>query len=317
LLFSFFVGRYAITPVQLIRIIMAKIFHLNYVYPEILDTVIFNVRFPRIIAAMVVGASLATAGATYQGMFRNPLVSPDILGASAGAGLGAAVGIYFSFSIIGIQLMSFAFSLIAVLSTYMISTKIKHDPMLSLVLSGVMIGSLFSSALGFIKYIADPYDKLPSITVWLMGSLSAVSPRDVWMALMPILIGAIPLYCVRWRLNVLSLGEEEAKALGLNTGKLRFLAIICSTLMTAAAISISGIIGWVGLIVPHLARMLVGPNYKILLPTSILIGGTYLLLVDDLARILTTVEIPLGILTSLIGIPFFLYLFLHSRWGWQ
>lgn len=314
---SFMVGRYSINPIQLMNIVWTKIFSLNYTYPEVLNTVVFNVRLPRIIGAMLVGGALAVAGSTYQGMFKNPLVSPDVLGASAGAGFGAAIAIYFSLDLIGIQISAFIFSLLAVFLSYNISFKIKHDPILGLVLSGIMIGALFSSGIAFIKYVADPYDKLPSITYWLMGSLAAVSPQDVYMIIIPMIVGIVPLYFIRWRINVISLGEEEAQALGIDTRKLRFFAIICSTLITAASISISGIIGWVGLIIPHLSRMIVGPNYKVLLPTSIVIGGTYLLLVDDIARIVAVTEIPLGILTSIIGIPFFLFLLIKSRWGWE
>lgn len=165
--------------------------------------------------------------------------------------------------------------------------------------------------------MADPFDKLPAITYWLMGSLSSISSEDVLAVILPMLAGGFVLYLVRWRLNVLSLGEEEASALGLDTRKLKMIVILCATMMTSAAVSISGMIGWVGLIVPHLARMIVGPNYKVLLPASIIIGGTYLLLVDDLARVMASVEIPLGILTSIIGAPFFIYLLMHSRRGWQ
>lgn len=316
-LISFALGRYPISPDQLIKILAAKFVYLEPTWPATLDTVVFQVRLPRIIAAMMVGASLAAAGAAYQGMFKNPLVSPDILGASAGAGFGAALAIYYSFSIVGIQISSFLFGLAAVLLAYYVSSRIRHDPMLALVLSGILIGTLFTAGTSLLKYIADPYDKLPAITYWLMGSLAAIAPRDVLSVMVPMLAGLLPLYLLRWRLNVLSLGEEEARALGIDTGILKLTVIICSTLMTAAAVSICGVIGWVGLLVPHLARMVVGPNFKVLLPASILIGSSYLLLVDDLARIMAAVEIPLGILTSLIGAPFFLYLLQHSRRGWS
>lgn len=315
-LFSLPLGRYPIAPGQLLTILAAKIFPIAPTWPATLETVVFQVRLPRMLAAMLVGAALATAGAAYQGMFKNPLVSPDILGASAGAGFGAALAIYFSLGVVGIQVSSFLFSLLAVGLTWALSSRIRHDPVLILVLAGILMGTLFSSGTSLIKYVADPYDKLPAITFWLMGSLAAITPRDVWTALVPILAGMLPLYLFRWRLNVLSLGEEEARSLGLDTGRLRLIVILCSTLITAASVAISGMIGWVGLIIPHLARMLVGPNYRELLPAAILIGSAYLLLVDDLARVLTSVEIPLGILTSIIGAPFFLYLLLNARRGW-
>jgi ABC-type Fe3+-siderophore transport system, permease component len=316
-IFSFTIGRYPVSPHTLVNILTSRIFPVPHTWPVTVDTVVFNVRLPRIIAAMLVGAALAASGAAYQGMFKNPLVSPDILGASAGAGFGAAVAIYFSFSYFGIQLTSFVFGLAAVLLAYNIGHRIRHDPMLILVLTGVLVGTLFSSGTSLIKFVADPDNKLPAITFWLMGSMAAITPRDVLVGLCPIFLGGIPLYLLRWRLNVLSLGKEEAMAIGLETKKVRLIVIVCATLMTSAAVSISGLIGWVGLIVPHLARMIVGPNYKALLPTSILLGSVYLLLVDDLARCVSSVEIPLGILTSLIGAPFFFYLLLSSRKSWS
>ncbi len=316
-IFSFALGRYPVPPGQLLEVLASQIITMEPTWNVTVETVIFQVRLPRILAAILVGAALSTAGAAYQGMFKNPLVSPDILGASAGAGFGAALGIYFSFSMVGIQLMAFVGGLLAVGLTYGISIRIRHDPMLALVLSGVMIGSLFTAAISCIKYIADPYDKLPAITFWLMGSLASITSRDVYMVLIPIILGGLLLYLLRWRLIVLAMGEEEAQVLGINTRAMKTIVIICCTLMTAASVSISGLIGWVGLVIPHLARMIVGPNYQVLLPASILLGGAYLLLVDDLARLIASMEIPLGILTALIGVPFFLYLLLNSKWGWK
>lgn len=314
---SFVLGRYSVPPGQLLQVLAARVLPLEKSWSDTVETVIFQVRLPRILAAIMVGAALSTAGAAYQGMFKNPLVSPDILGASAGAGFGAALGIYFSMSMVGIQIMAFIGGLVAVALTYGISLRIKHDPMLALVLSGIMIGSLFTAAISCIKYIADPYDKLPAITFWLMGSLASITPQDINMVVVPIMAGMIVLFLLRWRLNVMAMGEEEAQVLGLNTRRLKTIVILCCTLMTAASVSISGLIGWVGLVIPHLARMIVGPNYQVLLPASILLGGAYLLLVDDLARLLASMEIPLGILTALIGVPFFLYLLLNSKWGWK
>lgn len=315
-LFSFPLGRYSISPGQLLTLLAAKIFPIDHTWPETLETVVFQVRLPRMLVAMLAGAALSTAGAAYQGMFRNPLVSPDILGASAGAGFGAALAIYFSLGVVGIQASSFIFGLLAVFLTYTLSSRIRHDPILVLVLAGILMGTLFSSATSLLKYLADPYDKLPAITFWLMGSLAATTTRDLYAALGPVLLGVVPLYLLRWRLNVLSLGEDEARALGLDTARLRLVVILCSTLVTSATVAVSGMIGWIGLVIPHLARMVVGPNYRELLPASICIGSAYLLLVDDLARILASVEIPLGILTSFIGAPFFLYLLFQARRGW-
>lgn len=316
-LLSFPLGRYGIAPGQLVTILGAKVFPIPHTWPSTLDTVVFQVRLPRIIAAMLVGASLSAAGAAYQGMFKNPLVSPDILGATAGAAFGAAVGIFFSFSVAGIQLSSFLFGLLAVGLTYTIGGRIRHDPMLALVLAGILIGTMFSSLTSLLKFLADPYEKLPAITYWIMGSLSSITPRDVRFVIGPMALGLALLYLLRWRLNVLSMGEEEAKALGLETGRLRIVVILASTMITAAAVSISGMIGFVGLVIPHLTRMIVGPDYKVLIPASILLGSTYLLVVDDAARLLSAVEVPLGILTSVIGAPFFIYLILLSKGRWR
>lgn len=307
-LFSFMIGRYPVSPGNLILILASRFFPIPHTWSAVVDIVVFSVRLPRIIAAMLVGAALAASGAAFQGMFRNPLVSPDILGASMGAGFGACLAILFSFSAVGIQLMSFAFGILAVMLAYSISTRVCYDPTLVLVLAGVMVGSIFTAGTSLIKFVADPETKLPDITFWLMGSLSSITPRDVISVLIPMLLGGIPLYILRWRINILSFGDEEAMALGLETKKLRLVVIVCSTLITSAAVSISGLIGWVGLIVPHWARMIVGPNYKLMLPTAIILGASYLLLVDDLARCLFSVEIPLGILTAIIGAPFFYYL---------
>lgn len=316
-LLSIGIGRFPISPCEVIRILAARFVPVEKTWVDTLETVIFNVRIPRITAAVLVGATLAAAGASYQGMFKNPLVSPDILGASAGAGFGAALAIFLSLGVVGIQVLSFSMGIFAVSLAYLIGSRVRHDPLLALVLGGILIGSVFTAATSLLKYVADPYDQLPTITFWLMGSLSSIKMHDVKIALIPMLAGAVPLYLIRWRINVLALGEEEAKTLGLDTGKLKIIVIFCATLMTAASVSITGIIGWVGLLVPHLARMLVGPNYKVLLPTSFLMGGIYLLLVDNLARNIAVIEVPLGILTALVGAPFFIYLIARRRGGWS
>lgn len=316
-LLSIGIGRFPIPPNETVRIIASKIVPVEKAWADTLETVIFNVRIPRIIAAVLVGAALSTAGAAYQGMFKNPLVSPDILGASAGAGFGAALAIYCSLGVLGMQALSFGMGIFAVLFAYLVGSRVRHDPLLALVLAGILIGSIFSAATSLLKYIADTDDKLPAITFWLMGGLASTTKHEVRMALIPILLGVIPLYLLRWRINVLALGEEEAQALGINTGRLKNVVIFCATLMTAASVSISGIIGWVGLLVPHIARMLVGPDYRVLLPVSFLTGGIYLLLVDNFARTIASVEIPLGILTALVGAPFFIYLISRRKEGWN
>ncbi|CAM5188582.1 iron ABC transporter permease [Oligella ureolytica] len=278
------------------------------------DLVLWNLRLPRLVAGILVGAALAAAGASYQAMFRNPLVSPDILGVSAGAGLGAVFAIFLSLPLAAVQLFAFVGGLIAVGLVYLISlTSRQFDPVLVLVLAGVAIGSLLGAGISLIKILADPYSQLATITFWLLGGLNAVSQRELLWALPFLLAGLLPLILLRWRINLLSLSDMEAQALGVNTGVLRFLLIICATLMTAAAVSFTGIIGWVGLVIPHIARILVGPEFSRLLPTSLLIGATFLVLTDNVARNAASIELPLGVLTSLIGAPFFLYLLLKGR----
>lgn len=314
-LFSFAVGRYTISIPQLISTLYGHYF--GSVMDANLETVVFNIRLPRLIAAMLVGAALSTAGAAYQGMFKNPLVSPDILGASAGAGFGACLAIYFSQSGFVIQVSAFLFGLAAVLLAYLINVKLDYEPTLGLVLGGILISTLFSSGTGVLKYFADANDKLPAITFWLMGSLSSVNNKDLLMVLLPMLIGFITLFLVRWKLNVLAFGEEEARTLGINTKRLRMIVIISSTLVTAASVSICGMVGWIGLVIPHLGRAIVGPNYRILLPITFIIGASYLLLIDDIARCLGSVEVPLGILTSLLGVPFFILIFKKNMRSWK
>lgn len=312
-LLSFVFGRYSISTDLVLRVLLSKIFRIKKEWPETVEAVIFQVRFPRIIGAILVGSSLSVSGVVYQGMFKNPLVSPDILGVSAGSAFGAALAIFLSLDIISIQIFAFVFGLIGVMLTYLISIKVKENPTMGLVIIGIVIGSIFTSFTSIIKYIADVNDKLPTITFWLMGSLSHISVKQVKTIFIPIILGMIPLHILRWKLNVLSLNEDEAKTLGLDTSLFRKIVIICSTLMTAASVSVSGIIGWIGLVIPHLSRILVGPDYRNLFPVTFLLGASYLLIIDNIARTVTTVEIPLGILTSLIGAPFFIFLLLNNK----
>ncbi|NLL51573.1 MAG: iron ABC transporter permease [Peptococcaceae bacterium] len=282
-------------------------------------TVIFDIRIPRIIAAILIGMALSVSGAAFQGTFKNPLVSPDILGVSAGAGFGATLAIVYSWGSLGIAISAFAFGLLAVWLTYFIGNLIKNsgEITLILVLGGILVGTVFTSLVSLIKCVADPYEKLPAITYWLMGSLNSTQMKDVYMVIPPMVVGLIPLLLLRWKLNLLAFGDEEAQSMGVNTDRLRLVVIICATLLTASAVSISGMIGWVGLVIPHFARAITGPNYQSLLPVSMAVGGSFLLIVDTVARTLLAMEIPLGILTSLIGAPFFIYLLSHSRRGWK
>jgi iron complex transport system permease protein len=278
------------------------------------DTVLFEVRLPRVFAAVLVGAAIAAAGAAYQTLFRNPLVSPDILGVSTGAGLGAVLGIFLSLPVAGIQLAAFVVGLATVGLVYAIASMVHgREPILVLVLAGVVVGSLAGAAISLLKILADPYDQLPAIVFWLLGSLSAIRKGEVWAAAPLVLLGLVPLVLLRWRINVLSLGDEEAKALGVEAGRLRLAVVTAATLMTASVVAISGVIGWVGLVIPHIARMLVGPSFDRLLPTAMLMGASYLLLVDTLARTMARIEVPIGILTAIIGAPFFLWLLAKGR----
>ncbi len=314
---SFLLGRYPVSLSDLFAVLAAKLFHTPCSVPDMVQSVIINVRVPRICAAILIGGALAVSGAVYQGLFKNPMVSPDILGASAGAGFGAAVAILCSFSFAGIQGLAFAFGLIAVTLSYFICKMVSQgkDSLLVLILSGMVISTLFSSLITLAKYVADPYSKLPEITYWLMGGLSAVTGADVTLLIIPLIIGSVPLFLLCWQLNAMAFGDEEAQAMGLNTGRLRLIFIVCSTLLTAASVAICGMIGWVGLVIPHLTRMLVGPNYQRLMPMSFLVGSIFLLAVDNVARTLFSLEVPLGILTSIIGAPFFVYLLFKRKKG--
>lgn len=312
------IGRYYISLSELRDIFIGKIFDLSPIWPSTVETALFNVRIPRILASVMVGGALSSAGAAYQGLFKNPMVSPDILGASAGAGFGASIAILMSFSSAGIELTAFLFSISAVILSYLVSRVIGKgaNAIMVLVLTGMVVANLFSSFISITKYVADPESKLPAITFWLMGGLSYVTSRQVTVLIISITIAMIPLFLLRYKINVLSFGEEEAQAMGIDTDKLRIVIIVCATLLTAASVSVSGMIGWVGLIIPHIARLITGPDYKVMLPASMLIGGIFMLVVDDIARSIFITEIPLGILTSIIGAPFFLYLLLKGRRGW-
>lgn len=312
-LISFRVGRYPIPLNIVIRAILSKVLPISREWDPRIETIIFQIRLPRILGALLVGGGLAVSGAVYQGMFRNPLVSPDILGVSSGAGFGAALGILFSFNRFNIQLMAFLFGILAVFLVYLISSRLREDKLISLVMTGILISSLFTSLTSLAKYLADSDNKLPTITFWLMGGLSDISLKDLKISSIFILVGLLPLLILSWKLNVLSLNEDEAKTLGLDTGKIRALVVISASLITASAVSISGIIGWIGLLIPHLSRLVVGPNYEVLIPSSFLMGASYLLLIDNLARALTSVEIPLSIMTSLVGVPIFLLLLIRKK----
>ncbi len=308
LLGSLLVGRYALSPGQLVHMLWTRISGGTADWPISDDKVVFAVRLPRVAAAALVGAALAVSGAAYQGMFRNPMVSPDILGASTGAGFGAAVAILLGAGYFGISAAAFCCGLLAVAAAWLVSRLSKADQAVALILAGMMISSLFSAGTSFVKLVADTQQQLPAITYWLMGSLSSIKDKDVVFLAIPVALGMIPLFFLRWRMNLLTVGEEEAQSMGVNTRRLRGAVIVCATLLTSASVAVSGMIGWVGLVIPHFCRMLFGYDYRRLIPAGALFGAAFLLAVDDIARLVTTGELPLGILTAFVGAPLFLYL---------
>jgi iron complex transport system permease protein len=314
---SFGAGKFAVPPLAALAALVEKLTGRTDLVSADVRLVIWQVRAPRVLAAVLVGASLSGAGATYQGLFRNPLVSPDILGVAAGAGLGAITGIYLDLPIAAIQALAFAGGLVAVAIVYLVGVSIRsRDPVLALVLAGVAVGTLLGAATSMLKIFADPYNQLPAMTYWLLGSLTSVTLSDLASATPAIAIGLLPLVLLRWRMNVMSLGDEEARALGVESTTLRAIFISAATLMTAAAVSIAGVVGWVGLIIPHAARLLVGPDYSRLLPLSLVLGAGFLVFADTLARVIAVTEIPLGIVTAVVGAPVFLWLLGTGRRGW-
>ena len=313
---SFFIGRYRVGFLSVIRILADRALRIvsfgKLRLPEGWTSaeysIVVNIRLPRIAGAAIIGAALAVAGAAFQGMFRNPMVSPDLLGASTGAGFGAALAILMGASYMGITVSSFVFGITAVFLAYSVSKASRIQTTLALVLSGVMVSSLFSAGTSFVKLVADTDSQLPAITYWLMGSLSSMKLRDLHFAMIPIILGLVPIILLRWRINLLTVSEAEARSMGIETGKLRLAVIICATLMTAGSISVSGMIGWVGLAIPHFCRLIYGQDFRRLIPSSAFMGAAFLMIVDNISRTVTSAEIPLGILTAFIGAPVFMYL---------
>lgn len=314
--FSFMMGKYAMTPVEVCQTFWAHFFDPANVDPK-MDRVLFRIRLPRVGVVMLVGAALAVAGASYQGMFKNPLTSPDLLGASAGASLGACLALLWGLAGEYVQLFAFLGGMLAVGMAVWLNRQVDYDPTLGLVLAGILVSTLFQSGMSMVKFLADADDKLPTITFWLMGSFANVNASDFLVSLLPMLIGFVILMLQSWKLNVLSFGDEEARAMGVKTRSTRLLVIFASTLITSASVAVAGIVGWIGLVIPHLARAIVGPNYKVLLPCSMVVGAVYLLLVDNIARLAMTVEVPIGILTAILGVPFFVVIFKHNMKGWR
>lgn len=312
---TLFLGRYPISIPIVARILWCKTTSTPCNIPEMYQTIVWDIRLPRAILGALVGGCLAISGASFQGLFRNPLVSSGILGVTSGAGFGAALAIILFKSAAPIYISAFLFGGLAVLFSFLIGKVYNTTPTIMLVLGGTIVSSVFSALISFTKYVADPTNELPAIVFWLMGSLASARYRDIMIAGIPMVIGIAGLLAVRWRINVLSMGDKEAHALGINTKLNKGIVIICATLASAGAVCVSGIIGWVGLVIPHIGRMLVGNDNRILIPASLSLGACFLIVVDNLSRMLTGSEIPLGILTALVGGPFFVYLLKRTKGG--
>ena len=309
-LYSFILGHYDVPLREVVRILLTGKSDDPKMYAAV-----SNIRMPRILMACLVGCCLSAAGTSFQCVFRNPMASPDILGASSGACFGAALAILLDLSHTGITISAFFFSLLSIVLVYMIGRASRRSRVVAILLAGMMVSSLFSAGTSYIKLVADPSNQLPAITYWLMGSLSGTRKADLRFVIWPMLAGLVPLLLLRWRINLLTLSEEEAQTMGVHIGALRLVVILCATLLTAASVSVSGMIGWVGLVIPHLCRKLVGSDCRWLYPAVMIFGAAFLLLVDNVSRNLLAVEIPIGILTAFIGAPFFIFLMTRKESG--
>ena len=308
---AFMIGRYPVEPVMVWQILLSHMGIGPIHSSSQLDTIVMEIRLPRILIAILVGSALASAGAAYQNVFRNPLVSPSILGASTGAACGAVLGMVFQFSWLGVEVAAFLGGLLAVGCALSISWYCDKNSTLSLILSGIVVAAFFQALISILKYLADPMNTLPEITFWLMGGFSKVRMSDVGLSILPLTIPLVFLYGIRWKLHVLSVGEESASALGISVRKTKWIALVSATFLTAAATSVSGIIAWIGLLVPHMVRFLVGADFSKVFPVSIVLGAGVMLVMDTLSRSLAPVEIQVGIITSLIGAPCFVALLLR------
>ena len=307
-LLSFVMGRYGVPLGQVVRILLSGVLPLEQTWTGNMAIAVLNVRLPRILLACLVGCGLSAAGTGYQTVFQNPMAAPDILGASSGACFGAALAILTGQGAVMITVFAFLASLLSVALVYLVGNHTRGNRVVNLLLAGIMVGSLFSACTSYIKLVADPTNQLPQITYWLMGSLSGTRMGTVRFAAVCMAVGLVPLLLLRWRMNLLTLSPDEARAMGVHTDRLRLAMILSSTVLTAAAVSVSGMIGWVGLVIPHLSRRIVGSDCRRLMPMSCLFGAAFLLLVDNMARCLTATEIPIGILTAFVGAPFLIYL---------
>lgn len=302
------VGRYLISPVGIMKVLLQGISGKSFGMDKNAVAVVFNIRLPRIAASLLLGAGLALSGQTFQMIFRNPLVSPDVLGTSTAASFGASLSFLLGLSSFMVSLNAFFFGILALVLIYAIASRTRREQTLSLILVGMVVSSLFSSATSFVKLISDPNNVLPAITYFLMGTLSGVGAGDLGIVAIPVLTSITVLLILSWKINLLSLSEDEARSIGVNTHLIRAVAIICATVITASSVAVAGNIGWVGLVIPHISRMLVSNDARYSFPSSVFFGASFLTLVDCISRAAATVEIPIGILTSFVGAPFFLYL---------
>ena len=315
---SFGLGRYGVPFGRVLGILGSTFGDVPQFWDDTEQAVVLAIRVPRVLVACVAGAGLAIAGAALQGTFRNPLVGPQIIGVSSGAAFGGAIALLLFPGKLALVGLCFVFGLLAIAIVLAMSRVGGRTPILMLVLAGVVTSAFFTALVSLIKYIADPEDTLPTIVFWLMGSFSTAGYDElVWLAVPTVMAGAV-LYLLRWRINVLSLGDEEAEALGIRVERTRLAIILCVAAIAASVVAVAGVVGWVGLVVPHVARMMVGPDHRVLLPASALTGAGYLLLIDDMARTATAAEIPLGVITAIIGAPIFAYLLKRTQGrGWR
>lgn len=307
------IGRMNLSPLEVLRILGSWMTGTPQLDPQG-ASVVFDVRLPRILLALLVGAGLSVSGCAFQSLFSNPLATPDTLGVASGSSFGAALALLLGLNLIGVQLLAFVFGVAAVFLTWFSGAR--KNGVNTMILAGIMIGSLFSALVSLVKFAADTESQLPAITYWLMGSLSSAGYGALALGAPPILIGIVILYLLRWRLNILPLPDDDARATGTNLRLLRTLAVICATAVTASCVSMCGQVGWVGLLVPHLCRMKFGGNHTALVPASVCVGAAFLVLVDTIARSATAAEIPISILTAIIGAPFFIILLRRTE-GWR
>ncbi|MBN2468165.1 MAG: iron ABC transporter permease, partial [Deltaproteobacteria bacterium] len=306
---------YPLPATEIMKALWCRLWPEGCMTPDIYQNIIWEIRLPRALLGALVGAGLAVSGTAFQGLFRNPLVSSGILGVSSGAGFGAALAILLFKNVAAAYPFALLFGILAVTCSYLIGRLYSTTPTIMLVLGGVIVSSVFAALLSFVKYVADPYEQLPTIVFWLMGSLASARYRDILVAGVPMALGVAGLIGIRWQINVLSMGDREARALGVNTPLSKGIVVVCATVATAGAVCVSGVIGWIGLVIPHIGRMLVGNDNRLLIPVSLSLGACFLVLVDNLGRIITGSEIPLGILTALVGGPFFVYLLKKTKGG--